>query len=160
MPLPLPLPISPRLRLAARIVLCSAARPGRAFSIGQPPGILQPSADGTYRFYQRAGAAEGWSGWLAEQYAALQAVAGDVESFSASSWEGFDTALVPLRLADFLALLPPERLTSVALLLDDAEPLPGPALRALAGQPHALRLVSWAALTAPRCCSPSCCCVQ
>ena len=107
---------------------------GSSFDLRQPQGLLDlvwrhPRGPPSASNLKQAVAA--WPALLEQQYAQLQGVAGQMDSFSADSWELFGPDDVPLRLADFLALLPTERLASVALRLHPDEALPGAALCAL-----------------------------
>lgn len=112
---------------------------GSSFDLRQPQGLpdlvwRHPRGPPSASNLRKAAAA--WRALLEQQYAQLQVVADQVDSFSADSWELFGSDDVPLRLADFLALLPPDRLASVALRLHPDEALPGAALCALRPYHH------------------------
>lgn len=129
-------------------MLVARAQQGRSFSVEPPPALLDSlmemleAADSSARKAvpdprRAAKLAAELHRWLEEQHAALARVAGEVESFTATSWE-LQRQFVPaastrchLALSDFIALLQPDQLSSVTLLLDDVEPLPAGALRAL-----------------------------
>ncbi|KAI7837507.1 hypothetical protein COHA_008643 [Chlorella ohadii] len=105
-----------------------------AFSLGQPQVLPEP---GRYlRPEQLDAVAAPWRPWVEQQYAALQSIAGGLRSFTAVSWQHLGPAAGPLRLVDFLALLNPEQLQEVSLVLSGSEPLPVDALAMLARFPQ------------------------
>lgn len=118
---------------------------GRSFDVTPPPELLQPLVASVRAAALKDGgqptpdggaaAAQELQHWLEERHADLRRMAGEVESFSATSWElplqWLASDDIQLSLSCFLALLPADRLASVELLLHDMEPLPGHALHAL-----------------------------
>lgn len=157
-PTPPPAAAAPSPPLFRRSATLAVRAQGSSFSVDPPAELLEPLTPDVEDFDEEdmpdpeatAAVARELQAWLQQQHAALARVAGEVESFSASSWELHRRfapelcTLAPLGLADFVALLHPERLSHVELRLEDPEPLPGGALRALRPFPRLRELdVRW-----------------
>lgn len=126
--------VSPRRLLVS--VKAQAEPEPDAYCLEQPPVLPNKMRGRHWRPEQLDAVAAVWRSWVEQQYAALQSDAGSLRSFTAVSWQHLGPAAGPLRLADFFALLNPERLQEVSLVLSGGEPLPLNELAMLARFPQ------------------------